>query len=124
MLKQVKQIFTPCTPAGSLLEPMTEAAKDALAGGASLLSPTCSSFDRSRNDKHSGEVLCSLVKSIGRGVPSGNPNINGKSVTLLVRDIVTREVGNLVRGFVRENPGAIKKSNHTSKKGREQRQQK
>src|SRR6185436_19644776 len=94
------------------------------AGDANLLSPACSSFDRFRNDKHSGEVLCSLVKSIGRGVPGGNPNINGKSVTLLGASQSHARSCESGPGFCEGKPRSNKKSNHTSKKGREQRQQK
>jgi len=39
------RVFTACAPAHSLLEAITEAAKDAPAGDADLLSPACSSFD-------------------------------------------------------------------------------
>src|ERR1043166_7459011 len=51
-------IFTPCAPSDSLLEAMTEAAKDAPVGGANRLSPACSSFDQFRNCQQSGEILC------------------------------------------------------------------
>jgi hypothetical protein len=56
------------------------------------------------------KILCRSVKSIGRGVLGGNPNINDKNVTLWIRAEVTHGNKNLVRGFVRENPGAKKKS--------------
>jgi len=75
-------VFTPCAPSGSLLEAMTEAAKDAFVGDANLLSPACSSFDQFRNCQQSGEILCRSVKSIGWGMLSGDPNINDKSNAL------------------------------------------
>src|SRR6186713_1227687 len=70
-------LFTPCTPVGSLLEALPEAAKCASRGDAVLLSPACSSFDRFRNDQQRGKVLCTVVESISRGLPGGNPNGNG-----------------------------------------------
>jgi len=76
-----RSFFTPCTPAGSLLETTTEAAKGAPFGDANSLSPACSSFDQFRNDQQSGEFLCRMVKSIGRGVRGGNPNMDDKTVT-------------------------------------------
>ena len=72
--------FTPCTAAGSLLEAVAEAAKNATSGDVVLLSPACSSWDQFRNHQHRGEVSCQAVKSIGRGVPGGTPNIDCKTV--------------------------------------------
>ncbi len=74
-------LFTPCTVAGSLLEAVAEAAKNATSGDVVLLSPACSSWDQFRNHQHRGEVFCQAVKSIGRGVHGGTPNIDGKTVT-------------------------------------------
>jgi UDP-N-acetylmuramoylalanine--D-glutamate ligase len=73
--------FTPCTVANSLLEAVAETAKNATSGDVVLLSPACSSWDQFRNHQHRGEVFCQAVKSIGRGVRSGTPNIHGESVT-------------------------------------------
>jgi UDP-N-acetylmuramoylalanine--D-glutamate ligase len=73
--------FTPCTFAGSLLEAVAEAAKNATSGDVVLLSPACSSWDQFRNHQHRGEVFCQAVKSIGRGVHGGTPKIHGKTVT-------------------------------------------
>ena len=73
-------LFTPCTVADSLLEAVAEAAKNATSGDVVLLSPACSSWDQFRNHQHRGEVFCQAVKSIGRGVRSGTPNIDGKTV--------------------------------------------
>ena len=72
-------VFTPCTMAGSLLEAVAEAARNATSGDVVLLSPACSSWDQSRNHQHHGEVFCQAVKSIGRGVPGGTPNIHGRT---------------------------------------------
>ncbi len=70
-------LFTPCTVASSLVEPVAEAAKNATFGDVVLLSPACSSFDQFRNYQHRGEVFCQAVKSIGWGVHGGTPNIHG-----------------------------------------------
>jgi UDP-N-acetylmuramoylalanine--D-glutamate ligase len=77
-------VFTPCTIAGSLLEAVAEAAKNATSGDVVLLSPACSSWDQFRNHQHRGEVFCQAVKSIGRGARGSTPNIDGK--TAAVRD--------------------------------------
>lgn len=74
--------FTSCTVAGSLLEAVAEAAKNATSGDVILLSPACSSWDQFRNHKHRAEVFCQAVKSIGRGVRGDTPNIDGKAVTV------------------------------------------
>ena len=70
--------FTPCALAGSLLEAVAEAAKNATSGDVVLLSPARSSWDQFQDHQHRGEVLCQAVKSIGRGVHDGTPNIDGK----------------------------------------------
>jgi UDP-N-acetylmuramoylalanine--D-glutamate ligase len=74
-------VFTPCAVADSLLEAVAEAAKNATSGDVVLLSPACSSWDQFRNHQHRGEVFCQAVKSIGRGVQGGTPNIDRKTVT-------------------------------------------
>jgi len=71
-------LFTPCTVFNSMLEALTEAAKNAASGDVVLLSPACSSFDQFRNYQERGEKFCRFVKSISRGAPAGDPNINGK----------------------------------------------
>jgi len=75
-------VFTPCAVAGSLVEAVTEAAKNATSGDVVLLSPACSSWDQFRNHQHRGEVFCQAVKSIGRGVRGGTPNIHGRMATM------------------------------------------
>ena len=72
-------LFTPCTISGSLLEAVSDAAKDAASGDVVLLSPACSSLEEFRDYQHLGAVFCQAVKSIGRGALTGHPNINGKS---------------------------------------------
>jgi UDP-N-acetylmuramoylalanine--D-glutamate ligase len=73
--------FTPCAVPGSLLEAVAETAKNATSGDVVLLSPARSSWDQFRNHQHRSEVFCQAVKSIGRGVHGGTPNINGKRAT-------------------------------------------
>ena len=73
--------FTPCAAAGSLLEAVTEVAKNATSGDVVLLSPACSSWNQFQNHQNRGEVLCQALKSIGRGVHGGTPNINGRTAT-------------------------------------------
>jgi len=70
-------LFTPCTPVGSLLEAVAEAARHASEGDVILLSPACSSFDQFRDYQHRGEVFCQAAKTIYGGVASGNPKIHG-----------------------------------------------
>ena len=70
-------LFTPCTPVGSLLEAVAEAARLASEGDVILLSPACSSFDQFRDYQHRGEVFCQAAKTICGGVSSGSPKIHG-----------------------------------------------
>jgi UDP-N-acetylmuramoylalanine--D-glutamate ligase len=72
-------VFTPCARTGSLVQPVTEAAKNATSGDVVLLSPTGSGFDQFRYCQHRAEVVCQAVKSIGGGVHGGTPNISGNS---------------------------------------------
>lgn len=53
--------FTPCTVAGSLLEAVVEAAKNATSGDVVLLSLAYSSWDQFQNHQHRGEVFCQTV---------------------------------------------------------------
>ncbi len=61
------RLFTPCAVAGSLLEAVTEAAKNVTSGDVVLLVPACSSWDQFQNHPHRGDVFFRAVKSIGRG---------------------------------------------------------
>ena len=70
-------LFTPCTPLGSLLEAVSEAAKRATEGDVVLLSPACSCFDQFRDYQHRGDAFCSAVKSICGGVQAADPNMHG-----------------------------------------------
>jgi len=75
-------LFTPCTPVGSLLEAVSEAAKCASVGDVILLSPACSSFDQFRNYQQRGERFCTVVKSISGGLPGGTPNGDGRMAAI------------------------------------------
>jgi UDP-N-acetylmuramoylalanine--D-glutamate ligase len=57
-------LFTPCTAAGTLLEAVSAAAKNAVRGDVVLLSPACSSFDQFRNYQHRGEVFREAVAEL------------------------------------------------------------
>src|SRR5262245_45879221 len=57
-------LFTPCRLVDSLLEAVTEAARNAVPGDVVLLSPACSSFDQFRNYQHRGEVFRQAVKDL------------------------------------------------------------
>lgn len=70
-------LFTPCTPMGSLLEAVAEAARHASEGDVVLLSPACSSFDQFRDYQHRGEVYCQAVKTIYGGASEETPKIHG-----------------------------------------------
>jgi UDP-N-acetylmuramoylalanine--D-glutamate ligase len=54
-------LFTPCALVDSLLEAVSEAARNAVAGDVVLLSPACSSFDQFQNYQHRGEVFRQAV---------------------------------------------------------------
>ena len=63
--------FAPCTPAQSLLEAVTGAARKAVAGDVILLSPACSSFDMFQNYQHRGDVFRQAVHDWARQNPPG-----------------------------------------------------
>jgi len=72
------KVFTACTMVDSLVEAVAEAARIATSGDVVLLSPACAGWDQFRNHQHRGEVFCQAVKSIGRGVRGGTPNMGRK----------------------------------------------
>lgn len=57
-------LFTPCTLVDSLLEAVSKASENAIAGDVVLLSPACSSFDMFQNYQHRGEVFRDAVKRL------------------------------------------------------------
>jgi UDP-N-acetylmuramoylalanine--D-glutamate ligase len=66
-------LFTPCTVSQTLLEAVSEAAKNASPDDVVLLSPACSSFDQFRDYQERGETFCRAVKSISGGLPDSHP---------------------------------------------------
>jgi UDP-N-acetylmuramoylalanine--D-glutamate ligase len=79
-LRAAWSLFTPCTLAGSLLEAVQSAARDAVMGDVVLLSPACSSFDQFQNYKHRGEVFRQAVNNLQSATP-GTPD--SRAVTQL-----------------------------------------
>jgi UDP-N-acetylmuramoylalanine--D-glutamate ligase len=57
-------LFTPCTLCDSLIEAVSEAARNAVAGDVVLLSPACSSFDQFQNYQHRGNVFRETVQKL------------------------------------------------------------
>jgi UDP-N-acetylmuramoylalanine--D-glutamate ligase len=80
-IRSAWSLFTPCTLMDSLLEAVTEAAKNATSGDVILLSPACSSFDQFQNYQQRGERFCQIVKSISWGGSVATPNRNDKTET-------------------------------------------
>ncbi len=97
---------------GFVARSSAEAARNATSGDVVLLALACSSWDQFQNHQYRGEVFCQAVKSIGRGVRGGTPNIHGETVTAQhwSRALAMK---NLLRGFLRENPRA-KRTNSTN----------
>jgi UDP-N-acetylmuramoylalanine--D-glutamate ligase len=80
-------LFTPCTLADSLLEAVTEAARNAVTGDVVILSPACSSFDQFQNYQHRGEVFRQAVRSLMPGAEAGGraePGAGPKTGSMLV----------------------------------------
>jgi hypothetical protein len=91
--------FTPCAVPGSLLEAIAEAAINATSSDVVLLSPARSSWDQFRDHQHRGEVLWQAVKSIGRDVHAGIPNIGGKTAKAQQRVESKRQTCEFCFGF-------------------------
>ena len=66
-------LFTPCTLVDTLVEAVSEAARNAVAGDVVLLSPACSSFDQFRNYQHRGEVFREAVLGLPSAPRAGSP---------------------------------------------------
>jgi UDP-N-acetylmuramoylalanine--D-glutamate ligase len=84
-LRAAWSLFTPCSPVDSLLEAVSEAARQAAPGDVVLLSPACSSFDMFQNYQHRGEVFRRAVATVARGTsggaPAGAPTAGGPAET-------------------------------------------
>ena len=57
-------LFTPCALCDSLIEAVSESARNAVAGDVVLLSPACSSFDQFQNYQHRGNVFREAVQKL------------------------------------------------------------
>jgi hypothetical protein len=116
----VRDVFTPCTLSDSLLEAVTEAAKNATADDVILLSPAGSNFNQVQNDKQNSERFWEKVKSISWGRQSTDPNRHGKNDDQLKRIRHSSGKYNFSpRGFLRKNHGANSPTTHPSQKGRD-----
>jgi UDP-N-acetylmuramoylalanine--D-glutamate ligase len=60
-LRAAWSLFTPCTLVDTLVEAVSEAARQAVPGDVVLLSPACSSFDQFHDYQHRGEVFRQAV---------------------------------------------------------------
>ena len=123
-ISSVQGRFTPCKRRLSLLEPMTDAAKNAAGFATILLSPARSSFDGFQNARNGGEKLYSVEESISWGEQRLNPNRNGEMAVGPIQKMDNVRKQNFsLRGFLREKHGANNPTNSTSlQKGRQQRQ--
>jgi hypothetical protein len=100
------EIF-PCAVKYLLVEASTEAAKDATSDDVALLATACLSVNQFRNDINRPEVLWTRMQSIGSGVRRHSHYINGKMQRPKSQPATRRRNGsNLLRGFLRKNPGA------------------
>ena len=104
--------FTPCSNGVSLLEKNDLSAKCAAFGDVILLSPACSSFNQFRNPKSAEEVSSSalndLADAMGCGFGCGHHNRQTGDQSPFGRNGKNENnFSNLLRGFLRKNPGAI-----------------
>jgi UDP-N-acetylmuramoylalanine--D-glutamate ligase len=76
-IRAAKILFTPCKPADSLLEAVSEAASSATSVDVVLLSPACSGLDLFRNHQPRGEAVWTGTESIPWGSKDVNPYIDG-----------------------------------------------
>ncbi len=73
-IRSAWSLFTTCKNCGSLIEAVTEAAKNASSGDVVLFSPACSSLDQFKNYQQRGEEFYRIVKSISRGANAAAHN--------------------------------------------------
>jgi UDP-N-acetylmuramoylalanine--D-glutamate ligase len=73
-IRSAWSLFTSCQICSSLVEAVTEAAKNASSGDVVLFSPACSSLDQFKNYQQRGEEFYRIVKSISRGVNGESHN--------------------------------------------------
>lgn len=116
-INRVGRLFTPCTPADSLLEAISKAAKNATRGDVVGSSIACSSFDRFQNYPKRREGFCRSVESISRGRRGANHHMNGKYSGNLKHDRISIEVCFFSpRGFLRENHGTNHLTTHLTER--------
>ena len=104
-------VFTPCTGAGSLLEPKAETARVAAAGYPVRSSPAGSNFGRfGTNRVNRSTACCCSLESIRGGAFSGDHKMLGTKTasTAKAADSDSPKKMNLQRGLVREHLGANK----------------
>lgn len=77
-IRSAWSLFTSCKICDSLIEAVTEAAKNASSGDVVLFSPACSSLDQFKNYQQRGEEFCRIVKSISSGATAGTHNGMGR----------------------------------------------
>jgi UDP-N-acetylmuramoylalanine--D-glutamate ligase len=73
-IRSAWSLFTSCKICGSLVEAVTEAAKNASSGDVVLFSPACSSLDQMKSYQQRGEEFYRIVKSISGGVMGESHN--------------------------------------------------
>jgi UDP-N-acetylmuramoylalanine--D-glutamate ligase len=84
-------LFTPCTVVDSLVEAVSEAARQAVAGDVVLLSPACSGVDQFQGYQHRGEAFRQAVQALtlSRGPvpivdrPAGESTGKGRGLALV-----------------------------------------
>jgi hypothetical protein len=99
----VRSAFAPCMVSDSLLEAVTDTAKNATSGDVGLARTGWFELETVSNHQYHSAVHCRETKSIGWGVSNGNPNINGKAVTTPLCSEV-HDLRILLRGFLRQTP--------------------
>jgi UDP-N-acetylmuramoylalanine--D-glutamate ligase len=70
-------LFTPCTLCDSLIEAVSEAARNAVTGDVVLLSPACSSFDQFQNYQHRGNVFREAVQKLQANIEADSAISSG-----------------------------------------------
>lgn len=82
-------LFTPCTQVDSLLEAVSQAAQNAVAGDIVLLSPACSSFDQFQNYQQRGDVFRHAVMRLKAASLSPDPGNQNERVNRRTENIQT-----------------------------------
>ena len=91
-------LFTACAPVSTLLEAVSEAAKNAVPGDVVLLSPACSSFDQFQNYQHRGEVFRQAVRELEKDRRAG-PAEPG-SCAVVPDPVREQKINEFATGFV------------------------